>query len=463
MDFIEKLIVNQLFNNVEYAKRISPFLNINYVNDDVSKLVISKYIDFNSRYKELPNWENILYEISNDKSLQDDYIDENTKVINEIKEQKFEQHPINWIIDTTEKYFQDISLQKAILKGAEILNDEKKKTKDRHLLPDLMKDALKISFKNTTGKEYGTNEEMEQQYDYYHHQDRKFPFSDWPWFTNKVLRGGCVKKKLHIVMAATNVGKTVYLINVAKQYLLQGLNILYVSMEISEEEVIERIDACIMKTDTKDLPQLNKSQYFDKLKNIISKSRGRLIVKEYPTASANVKHLKYLLDELELKSNFVPDFIILDYINIFGSVRYSNLGDSYTYVKVISEELRGLCMEKNVGMFSATQSNRNQVNSSNIRSSDIAESFGTVMTVDLMIGMIETDELRHQGYYLLKNLKSRYAPITSKNEIWKVKVDKDKQIIEELKDPQEGLAIEELPKSRKNDRLNEKFEGFDFG
>lgn len=459
MDYIEQLIINQLVNNPEYSKNICPFLNINFVNDDITKIFFKKYSEFNLKYKKFPNWENICYEISNDKSIPSDTVNDIVSVLNGIKETKFEPHPIEWLTDTTEKYFQDTALQKAILKGAEILSDDDKKKKERHTLPELMKDALKISFRNTVGKEYGTEFTLDSQYDYYHHKDRKYPFPEWPYFT-EVLKGGCAKKKLHLVLGSTSTGKTLYLLNICRQYLLQGLNILYVSLEISEEEILERLDANMLKVNTDELLSIDKNKYFEKLKDIVGKSNGRLVIKEYPTASANVNHLRFLMDELQLKNNFHPDFLIVDYLNILGSVRYSNVGDLYTYVKIVGEELRGLAVEKNIGIWSATQTNRSGFGSSNIELNSVSESWGTAMTVDYLVGITETDDLKQKGQYMMKQLKSRYAPIFPHNEKWIVNVNKYRQEITENINPTEGLAIEGSPPQYQS--TSDKFEGFNF-
>lgn len=439
---MEDIIIKLLFENKEYYGRVHPFLDINYFEDYSYKKIIEIMITWSSQYKNHPTYNQIKMVIGNTKEMDDNLVDTLIKKLEYIEAQKKEEYDINYIIDETEHYFQEQMLSKAILKGAEILqSDEKKHLK--HSLPELMREALKLSFKNTVGMIYGTDDTIDKQYYFYHHKDKKFMLPTFTSFNN-ITRGGFCKKTINVFQAGTGVGKTTVLCNMAKELLMSGNNVLYISMEISENSLIERLDANLLDWKTSELPTMAIDNYSQKIKEIQKKTAGKLVVKEYPTCSGNVNLFRSLMDELETKEGFKVDFIVVDYLNICGSIRYKNIGDTYGYVKAIIEELRGLCVERNIGCLTATQVQRSAWNASDMELNQVAESSGTANTADLVVGIIETDELKDKGQYLFKVLKSRYAPITSKTKKFLMGVDKEKQKIFELSNPLEGLIDDDV-------------------
>jgi archaellum biogenesis ATPase FlaH len=323
----------------------------------------------------------------------------------------------------------------------------------------MFREALKLSFKNTIGRQYADELTVEDQYNYYHHKEHKYAMNGLSTF-NEIMRGGCSKKKIHLILASTAVGKSLFLVNIATSLLKSGCNVLYITLEIEEREVIERIDGNMLDVTTESLPLIAKSVYVDKIKEIKYKSYGTLIVKEYPTASMTVNHVKSLLDELKIKRGFTPDFIMIDYLNIAASVRYKNIGDSYNYVKSIIEELRGLAMEKNVGIWTATQAIRSAAANSDINLTDVSESWAVAATADFLLGVTESDELKEQGRYFCKILKSRYAPIKPSTSKFLIGVNKEKQKLFDLEHPRKGLTPEEVtPEADKEglqDRLSKR-------
>jgi len=356
MERTEFIILKSLVENPEYSKQVSPFIEERFFDDMNAKNIAKKYSDFVVKYKNVPNYEEIVMGLTKDPRLSDAMVTNAIEEIEKIKSDNIEDFTVDALVDMTEHHFQEVALEYAITKGAEILASEEKRIQ-KSQLPDMMRDALKISFKNSIGQLYASENSIKDQYYFYHHKDHKFPLPDWNTLTSE-LKGGCSKKKIHLFLAGTSVGKTLALINVAIQLVKAGCNVLYVSAEISENDIVERLDGNLLDTKTQELPIIEKEKYVNKLRELRNQSDGKLVVKEYPTAFANVNHIRTLMDELEIKEDFKPDFLILDYLNIFGSTRFKNIGDTYTLVKAVTEEFRGLAIDKNIGVWSATQTNR---------------------------------------------------------------------------------------------------------
>jgi hypothetical protein len=445
MEQVEEIIIKNLFENEPYAKKVSPFLKDIYFDDVISKTIIKKYDEFVTKYKDIPNYDTMLLELTRDRKLSDVVVEQTIDSLSEIKESKHDKLSLDYLVDTTEHRFQEVILEKTVMQAADILASKEKRI-NKAQLPEMFRDALKLSFKNDIGDIYGSNKSLEEQYYYYHHKDKQYPFPDFTTL-NEITRGGFKKKHIITLLAGTNVGKTLCLLAIAEQLIKSGVNVLYISAEIDEEELKERMDGNVLKTSTEFLPTIDKKRYIDKIQNYIQKSKGRLIFKQYPTATANVLHVRALLDELEIKENFKPDFICLDYLNIFTSIRYKDASNSYSYVKGIIEEFRGLAVEKDLGIFTATQTGRNQNGSSNVEVADVSESFGTVMTSDFVLGIIETDDLKIKEQYLMKVLKSRYSKVDPRTQMFIMGVDKDSQRIYEVDNPRDGIITENADSS----------------
>jgi len=311
----------------------------------------------------------------------------------------------DWLLDTTEKWCRDRAIYLALMKSIKIADGQDEK-KGRDAIPSILSDALAVSFDNHIGHDY--LQDYEQRYEVYHRKEEKISF-DLEYF-NKITKGGLPNKTLNIALAGTGVGKSLFMCHVASSVLLQGKNVLYITLEMAEERIAERIDANLLNVNIQEITDLPKVMFDNKVNNLAKKTQGQLIIKEYPTASAHAGHFKALLNELSLKKSFRPDIIFIDYLNICASSRYSKLGNvnSYTHIKAIAEELRGLAVEFNVPVVSATQTTRSGYGSSDVELTDTSESFGLPATADLMFALISTEELEELGQIMVKQLKNRY-------------------------------------------------------
>ncbi len=440
MDKKEHIIIKNLFENEEYSKKISPHLSVNFFEtiNLSGRIIIDKYIKFVEKYKTNPNYEEVFLSLTDDPKVKDTTLED----LQSIKDSEIEKMNLDYLVDMTESHYQITEASRTIYKCAEILDGKEGKL-TKEAIPDMLRDALKITFQNTVGTVYSSDKAIEDQYEYYHNPERRFAFPDWPSF-NTAFRGGACKKRLFVYMAGTNVGKSLALEATAVQLLKGGSDVLYVTAEDGELAISERVDGNVLDTRTNELILMDKKDYVSKLKAFKSKSKGRLVIKEYPTASANKNHISALLDELDIKENFKPDFIVIDYLNIFNSCRFKSMGETYVLVKAVTEEMRGLAVERNVGIFTATQSNRGGNGSSDLELMDISDSFGTAMTADVVVAIMETDSLKEEGRYLMKMLKSRLGPITPSTSKWLMGVDKEKQKMYEVPNNQEGLGNEDM-------------------
>jgi archaellum biogenesis ATPase FlaH len=384
MDKVEFLILRNLLHNEGYSRKVIPF------------------IKFIQQYNELATKEVLCIEVEKRQDINDTSFKEITHLIGCLDDVPAE---FNWLVDTTEKWCRDRAIYLALMESIHIA-DGKDEKKNRDSIPSILSDALAVSFDTHIGHDYLLD--YEARYESYHRKEEKIEF-DLEYF-NKITKGGLPNKTLNIALAGTGVGKSLFMCHVAASVLLQGRNVLYITLEMAEERIAERIDANLLNIPIQQLNELPKSMFENKVTNLAKKTQGTLIIKEYPTASAHSGHFKSLLNELALKKSFRPDIIFIDYLNICASSRYrgnSNI-NSYTFIKAIAEELRGLACEFNVPICSATQTTRSGFGSSDVELTDTSESFGLPATADLMFALISTEELEGLGQILVKQLKNRY-------------------------------------------------------
>ena len=402
MERVEVLILRNLIHNEEYARKVIPFIKKEYFEEESQKILYGEISDFISNYNKLPTKEILQIEIENLTDLTQETYKQVSQTIDILDDQSSNEE---WLIDTTEKWCRDRAIYLALMESIQ-LADGKDSTQNRDAIPDILKNALAVSFDNHVGHDYLLD--YEDRYQFYHQKEEKIPF-DLEYF-NKITKGGLPNKTLNIALAGTGVGKSLFMCHLASSVLLQGKNVLYITLEMAEERIAERIDANLLNLNIQEIADLPKAIFDTKVNNLAKKTQGSLIIKEYPTASAHAGHFRALLNELSLKKSFRPDIIFIDYLNICASSRYrggSNV-NSYTVIKAIAEELRGLAVEANVPIVSATQTTRSGYRSSDVELTDTSESFGLPATADLMFALISTEELEQLGQIMVKQLKNRY-------------------------------------------------------
>ena len=402
MDKIEFLVLRNLLHNEEYWRKVIPFVKAEYFEDPNQRIVYEEIHSFVTEYNEIPSKEVLNIEVEKRKDINEQTYKEISKVISYLDNEPAE---FEWLLNTTEKWCRDRAIYLALLQSIGIADgNDSQKTPDA--IPSILSDALAVSFDNHVGHDYLLD--YEERYELYNRRESRIPF-DLEFF-NKITKGGLPNKTLNIALAGTGVGKSLFMCHMASSVLLSGKNVLYVTMEMAEEKIAERIDANLLNVNIQDIADLPKQMFESKVTNLAQKTQGTLIIKEYPTASAHSGHFKSLLNELALKKSFRPDIVFIDYLNICASSRYrtnSNV-NSYSYIKAIAEELRGLAVEANVPIVSATQTTRSGYGSSDVELTDTSESFGLPATADLMFALIKTDELEELGQILVKQLKNRY-------------------------------------------------------
>ena len=402
MDKVEFLILRNLIHNEEYVRKVMPFIKADYFEEYNQKVVFEEIVKFVEEYNKPATKEVLCIETEKRQDINDSSFKEVTDLITSLSEETSE---FNWLVDTTEKWCRDRAIYLALMESIQ-LADGKDETKGRDAIPTILSDALAVSFDNHVGHDYLTD--YEARYESYHRKEDKIPF-DLEYF-NKITKGGLPNKTLNIALAGTGVGKSLFMCHVASSVLLQGKNVLYITLEMAEEKIAERIDANLLNVNIQDITDLPKQMFEGKVQNLAEKTQGTLIIKEYPTASAHSGHFKALLQELALKKSFRPDIIFIDYLNICASSRYragSNV-NSYSFIKAIAEELRGLAVESNLPIVSATQTTRSGYGSSDVELTDTSESFGLPATADLMFALISTEELEPLNQIMIKQLKNRY-------------------------------------------------------
>jgi replicative DNA helicase len=405
MKRLETTILKNLIFNEDYARKILPFIKSEYFTDNTEKILFQEVEEYINHYKNLPTYESLVINFTESKTLTEQQVQDSIGMLREINSEKDERSDIAWLIDNTEKFCQDKAIYNAIMKSVKIL-DNKSDKDSKGSIPQLLSDALGVSFDSSVGHDYV--EDADNRFDFYHRHETKIPF-DLDIF-NKITKGGLPTKTLNIALAGTGVGKSLFMCHVAGSCLSQGLNVLYITMEMAEERIAERIDANLLNIDISDLHAISKQDYDRKFSAMRVKTQGKLIIKEYPTAAASALHFRALLNELQLKKSFKPDIIFIDYLNICASARIkpgSNV-NSYSYIKAIAEELRGLAVEFAVPIVSATQTTRSGFTSSDPGLEDTSESFGLPATADFMFALISTEELEQLNQIMVKQLKNRY-------------------------------------------------------
>ena len=401
-DRIERTILTNLIYNEDFLRKVLPFIEPDYFDSRIERVVFEEIANFIAKYDKMPTKEILGIEIKDRTDLTQQEYSETVEVSNSLENEEINQQ---WLLDATEKWCKDRAIYLALMESIRIADgaDEKK---NRDAIPAILQDALAVCFDNNVGHDY--LEDYEARYDFYHQKEDKIPF-DLEFF-NKITKGGLPNKTLNIALAGTGVGKSLFMCHVASSVLLQGKNVLYITLEMAEEKIAERIDANLLNVNIQDIGELPKQMFENKVNNLAKKTQGTLIIKEYPTAAAHEGHFRSLLNELQLKRSFKPDIIFIDYLNICASSRYSKMGsvNSYSYIKSIAEELRGLAVEAQVPIVSATQTTRSGYSSSDVDLTDTSESFGLPATADLMFALISTEELEGLGQIMVKQLKNRY-------------------------------------------------------
>ena len=402
---LEQTILKTLIYNEDYLRKVLPFLKSEYFSDSVERVLFNEITSFTETYNHAPQIEALSIAVKERRNLTDDEVTKCEDYLKEIEANSKTESEIQWLVDKTEKYCQEKAIYNAVLGSISIL-DGKDKTHDKGSIPKILSDALAISFDNSVGHDY--LQDSDDRYEFYHRKEERIPF-DLEFF-NKITKGGLPCKTLNIALAGTGVGKSLFMCHVAAAAMVQGKNVLYITLEMAEEKIAERIDANLLNVTLDDLIDLPKDMYDKKVNRVREKCTGKLIIKEYPTAAASTTHFRTLLNELNLKRSFIPDIIFVDYLNICCSSRIkagANI-NSYTYVKSIAEELRGLAVEYNVPIVSATQTTRSGFTSSDPGLEDTSESFGLPATADLMFALISSEELEELGQMMVKQLKNRY-------------------------------------------------------
>jgi len=458
MDKIEFLVLKNLVHNEKYLRKVLPFLKEEYFEDNKYKVIFDEISSFVTEYNEVPTREILSIEVEKRKDINEDSFKQISQVISYLEDDVVE---FEWLVNTTEKWCRDRAIYLALVESIGIADGgDSKKAPDA--IPSILSDALAVSFDNHVGHDY--LEDYEQRYESYHKKEDRIEF-DLDYF-NKITKGGLPNKTLNIALAGTGVGKSLFMCHVASSVLLQGRNVLYITMEMAEERIAERIDANLLNVNIQEIIDLPKQMFETKVTNLAQKTQGQLIIKEYPTASAHAGHFKSLLNELALKKSFRPDIIFIDYLNICASSRYrgNSTVNSYSYIKAIAEELRGLAVETNVPIVSATQTTRSGYGNSDVELTDTSESFGLPATADLMFALISTEELEGLGQILVKQLKNRYNDPTI-HKRFVVGIDRTKMRLYDC----EQSAQEDLLDNRKEEEYTyeeekpkKSFDGFKF-
>jgi replicative DNA helicase len=436
---IETTVLRHLIHDEDFARKVLPFVSEKYFGDSTDKLIYSRISQFMEKYNSLPSREALSIEIESSKGLGEKEYQSAIEAIQGLTAPE----PVDkvWLLEATEKFCQERAIYNAIMDSISIL-DGKDRDLGKGSIPQILTDALGVSFDSHIG--HDLIDDYSQRYDFYHRVEEKIPFD--LEYMNKITRGGLSRKSLNIILAGTGVGKSLAMCHMAAANLMMGKNVLYITMEMAEEKIAERIDANLLNVAIPDLQSLPRDIYEKKIQGIRSKTIGKLLIKEYPTASAHAGHFRHLLNELNLKRSFVPDIIYIDYLNICMSSRIktgSNV-NSYTYVKSIAEELRGLAVERNVPIVSATQTTRSGYASSDVDLTDTSESFGLPATADFMIALISTEELQDLSQFMVKQLKNRYSD-PGMNRRFVIGVDREKMRLYDVEQSAQEDIIEDRP------------------
>ena len=453
MQTIEKTILANLIHNEQYTRKVLPFIKGDYFSDRTERTVFEEIQKFVDKYNDLPNQNALEVELDSRKDLNEEDYKRVLSVVTELK--KDDNVIFDWLVETTEDFCKDKAVYNAIVDGIAII-DGKDKKRGVDALPSILTDALAVGFDNRVGHDYLHDADL--RYEFYHKVEEKIPF-DLEFF-NRITKGGLPQKTLNIALAGTGVGKSLFMCHMAANCLSQGRSVLYITLEMAEERIAERIDANLMNISIDDLHKLAKQMFDDKINSIAQKTNGKLVIKEYPTASAHSNHFRGLIKELAIKKSFKPDIIFIDYLNICASSRFKANGNvnSYMYIKAIAEELRGLAVETNVPIMSATQTTRSGFSNSDVGLEDTSESFGLPATADLMFALISNEELDELNQIAVKQLKNRYNDPTT-NKRFVIGIDRAKMKLYDV----EGAEQEGLADSNQETFAEPVFDSTDFG
>ena len=450
-------ILNNLIHDEEYTRKVIPFIEEDYFEERSDKIVFEEITTFLKAYDSLPSKEVLQIEVGKRTDLTQDEFQSTEQLINSLGESQYEQE---WVLDTTEAWCKERAIYNALMESIKIADGQDEK-KNRDAIPSILSDALAVGFDQHVGHDY--IDDAEDRYAYYHKIENKTPF-DLEYF-NKITSGGLSDKTLNIALAGTGVGKSLFMCHVASSCLVQGKNVLYITLEMAEEKIAERIDANLLNTNIKDIAELPQTTFHKKIDKLAAKTTGKLIIKEYPTASAHCGHFRALLQELKLKKSFVPDIIFVDYLNICASSRYRSAVNvnSYSYVKAIAEELRGLAVEAALPIVSATQTTRSGFASSDPNLTDTSESFGLPATADLMFALVSTEDMEELDQIMVKQLKNRYNDPTI-NKRFVVGIDRAKMRLYDCEQSAQTdiLDTAETVEYTKSDESKAKFDDFKF-
>ena len=447
---IENTILGSLFYKEDYTRKVLPFIKEEYFGNRVEQLLFGEVFKFIEKYNNLPTKDAILIELNNRRDINEEELQHLKDYVVAVEDSEADEQ---WLLETTEKFCKDRAVHNAVLSGIKIL-DNKDKKQTPEAIPHMLSEALSVSFDKSVGHDY--IEDAESRFKFYHTKEKRYQFDlD---YMNRITKGGVPSKTLNIALAGTGVGKSLFMCHVAASYLLQGLNVLYITLEMAEERIAERIDANLLDVTMEDLHDMPQSLYDGKIKKLREKTQGQLIIKEYPTASAHSGHFKSLINELALKKSFKPDVIFIDYLNICASARFKGGNiSSYFYIKAIAEELRGLAVEANVPIFSATQTTRTGFVSTDLGLEDTSESFGLPATADFMFALMSNEELEKLGQMKVKQLKNRYND-PSVNRAFIIGVDRSKMRLYDVQQSSQNI-VDANQVEQKEDAYN-KFSDF---
>jgi len=453
VDRIENKILSNLIHVEDYMRKVIPFIKDVYFDNVSEKTIFQEILDFINQYDGLPTKSVLTIEVENRKDLSEDMFKECVGIIDSFTDEKVDQ---TWLVDSTEKWCKERAVYLALMESVKIA-DGKDEKKNRDAIPSILSEALSVSFDDHIGHDYFAD--AQSRYEFYHLKEDKIKF-DLDMF-NKITKGGLPRKTLNIALAGTGVGKSLFMCHQAASCLMEGKNVLYITLEMAEERIAERIDANLFNVDIKSIIELPKPMYDTKVEKITKKTHGQLIIKEYPTASAHAGHFRALLNELHLKKSFTPDIIFIDYLNICSSSRYKGtIVNSYTFVKAIAEELRGLAVEANLPIVSATQTTRSGFGSTDVDLTDTSESFGLPATADFMFALISTEELEALNQIMVKQLKNRYNdPTMFKRFV--VGIDRSKMKLYNVEDSaQKNIVDSGQDDSEVSEKTTRSFAGF---
>ena len=429
---IQDIIISKLIKEESFSRKVLPFIKEEYFEDLTHKVIFSEIRSYIDKYEGLPESSALKIEIEKRKDVNESTYTEIVKLLSLLDETQYNRE---WLLNSTEKWCKERAIYLALMESIKIA-DEQDKTRTKDAIPSIMSDALGVCFDDHIGHDY--LKDAPDRYDYYHRREEKIPF-DLEFF-NKITKGGLPNKTLNIALAGTGVGKSLFMCHMAGAALSQGYDVLYITCEMAEEKIAERIDANLLNVAVKDIVDLPEVLFTSKVNEIARKTQGKLIIKEYPTASAHAGHFKALLSDLSLKKDFKPDIIFIDYLNICASARYKGaIVNSYTYVKAIAEELRGLAVEHNVPIVSATQTTRAGFGSSDPDLTDTSESFGLPATADLMFALISTEDMENLNQIMIKQLKNRYNDPTM-NKRFVLGIDRNKMRLYDCDQSQQNLV-----------------------